>query len=161
MLKLVNQDGYDKCSDIVDCIWQYNLMWFQGTIYSYPFLPIIPLSCKQHLLVVSEVWKWQHNFFSKLNYFLFNNIFVASFIKTKGGFGGGRGGRTPSLFFAITCFFLNHFEKPKILLFEVEMISNNALLTYASQNTIETCVTLNQLLFGRQLLIQHQLQLGI
>ena len=38
------------------------------------------------------------------------------------------------------------------MLFEVEMIINNARLTYVYPNTIETCLTSNHLLFGRQLL---------
>ena len=37
------------------------------------------------------------------------------------------------------------------MLFEVEMIINGPL-TYVYPNTIETCLTLNHLLFGRQLL---------
>ena len=38
------------------------------------------------------------------------------------------------------------------MLFEVELIINNAPLTYIYPNTIETCLTPNHLLFGRQLL---------
>ena len=38
------------------------------------------------------------------------------------------------------------------MLFEVELNNNNALLIYVYPNTIETCVTPNHLLFGRQLL---------
>ena len=38
------------------------------------------------------------------------------------------------------------------MLFEVELIFNNKPLTYVYSNTIETCFTLNQLLFGRKLL---------
>ena len=38
------------------------------------------------------------------------------------------------------------------MLLEVELISNNAPLTYIYSNTIETCFTSNDLLFGRQLL---------
>ena len=34
-------------------------------------------------------------------------------------------------------------------LFEVELIINNAPLTYVYPNTIETCLTPNHLLFGR------------
>ena len=36
------------------------------------------------------------------------------------------------------------------MLFEVELIINNALLTYVYLITIETCLTPNHLLFGRQ-----------
>ena len=38
------------------------------------------------------------------------------------------------------------------MLFEAELIINNAPLTYVYPNTIETCLTLNHLLFDRQLL---------
>ena len=38
------------------------------------------------------------------------------------------------------------------MLFEVELIINNKPLTYVYPNTIETCLTPNHLLFGRQLL---------
>ena len=38
------------------------------------------------------------------------------------------------------------------MLFEVELIINNASLTYVYSNTIETCLTLNHFLIGRQLL---------
>ena len=52
-----------------------------------------------------------------------------------------------------TCFFFcNHFEELQTVLFEVKMIINNAPLTYAYSNPIETCLTPNHLLFGRQLL---------
>ena len=50
------------------------------------------------------------------------------------------------------CFFCNHFEELQTALFEVELIINNASLTYFYPNTIETCLTPNNLLFGRQLL---------
>ena len=39
------------------------------------------------------------------------------------------------------------------MLFEFELIINNAPLIYVYPNTIETCLTLNYLLFGRQLLL--------
>ena len=55
-------------------------------------------------------------------------------------------------FFAITCFFCNHFEELQTVLFEVELTINNTSLTYVYPNTIETCLTPNHLLFGRQLL---------
>ena len=38
------------------------------------------------------------------------------------------------------------------MLFEVELIINNAPLTYVYLNTIKTCLTPNHLLTGRQLL---------
>ena len=58
----------------------------------------------------------------------------------------------PTFFFAVTFFFPNHFEALKTVLFEVELIINDAALTYVYLNTIETCLTPNHLLFGRQLL---------
>ena len=65
---------------------------------------------------------------------------------------GGRGQRAPPLFFAITCLFCNQFEELQTVLFEAEQVINNALLTCFYPNTIETCLTPNHLLFGRQLL---------
>ena len=65
--------------------------------------------------------------------------------------GGERKARAPS-FFTITCFFCNHFEELRTVLFEVGLIIINAPLTYVYPNTIETCLTPNHLLFGRQLL---------
>ena len=65
--------------------------------------------------------------------------------------GSGCGGHAPP-FFVITCFFCNHFEKLQTVLSEVELIINNALLTYVYPNTIETCLTPNHLLLCRQLL---------
>ena len=53
------------------------------------------------------------------------------------------------LFFAVTCFFLNHFEELQNVLFEVELIINNAPLIYVYLNTIEICLKPNHLLFGR------------
>ena len=60
-------------------------------------------------------------------------------------------GRTPSplppLFFflqslaVVVGFFCNHFEELQTVLFEVELITNNAPLTYVYLNTIETCLT--------------------
>ena len=49
-------------------------------------------------------------------------------------------------------FFYNRFEELLSMLFEVELIINNPPLTYVYPNTIETCLTLNDLLFDRQLL---------
>ena len=62
--------------------------------------------------------------------------------------------RAPSLplFFAITQFFCNHFEELQTELFKVELILNNAPLTYVCPNTIEICLTPNYLLIDRQLL---------
>ena len=44
-----------------------------------------------------------------------------------------------------------HFEELQTVSFEVELIINNAPLTYVYPNTIETCLTPNHLLFRRQL----------
>ena len=60
-----------------------------------------------------------------------------------------------ALYFAITysfIFFCNHFEELQTVLIEVELIINNAPLTYVYPNTIETCLTPDHLLFCRQLL---------
>ena len=38
------------------------------------------------------------------------------------------------------------------VLIKIKLIINNASLTYVYPNTIKTCLTLNHLLFGRQLL---------
>ena len=46
--------------------------------------------------------------------------------------------------------FSNRFEELKSVLFEVKLI-NNAHLTYVYPNIIETCLTPNHLLFGREL----------
>ena len=73
----------------------------------------------------------------------------------RGGFRKGRGEAREEHappFFAITCFFCNHFEEIQTVLFEVELTINNAPLTYVYPNTTETCLTHNHLLFGRQLL---------
>ena len=61
-------------------------------------------------------------------------------------------GFRPPTFFLITFFLCNHFEELQTVLFEVELIINNAALTYVNPNTTETCLIPNHLLFGRQLL---------
>ena len=76
--------------------------------------------------------------------------------------GWGNGGRVVPffaicnhLFFFFVCLFVcffNYFEELQTVLFEVELIINNAPLVYVYPNTIETCLTSNYLLFGRQLL---------
>ena len=71
--------------------------------------------------------------------------------------GGGGGGGTEGAFFAIACF-LKSLWRTKTVLFEVKLIINNAPLTYVYcsltslvyPNPIETCLTPNHLLFGRQ-----------
>ena len=64
----------------------------------------------------------------------------------------GEHGGVPSPCFLQSIVFCNHFEELQIVLFEVELIINNASLTYVHPNTIETCLTPNHLLFGRELL---------
>ena len=74
--------------------------------------------------------------------------------------GDAQGVRVPLIFcnrLFFLCFFFvfvfNHFEELQTVLFEVELIYNNAPLTYVCRNTIEICcLTSNHLLFGRQLL---------
>ena len=51
-----------------------------------------------------------------------------------------------------TPLFCNHFEELQIVIFEVELIIKHVPLTFVYPNTIETCLTPNHLLFGRQLL---------
>ena len=62
---------------------------------------------------------------------------------------GGRGGGGVPPFFPITCFFCNHFGKLQTVLFKVELIINNAPLTYVYPNAIETCLIPNHFLFGK------------
>ena len=45
--------------------------------------------------------------------------------------------------------FYNNFEELQTVLYEVELIINNAPLTYVYPNTIGTCLTPNYLIFGR------------
>ena len=62
---------------------------------------------------------------------------------------GARGARTP--YFLQSVVFCNHFEELQTVLFEVVLIINNAPLIYVYPNTIDTSLTPNYLLFGRQL----------
>ena len=55
-------------------------------------------------------------------------------------------------FFRNDLFFPSHFEELKTVLIEVKLIINKAPLTYVYPNTIKTYLTVNHLLFGRQLL---------
>ena len=59
----------------------------------------------------------------------------------------------PHLYFLQSLAFCNHFQELQTMLFEVELIINNAPLIHVYPNTIETCLTPNYLLFGRQLLL--------
>ena len=80
------------------------------------------------------------------------NRFCLILTKIRGGFKGGAvGPRLP--YFLQSLVFCNHFEELQTMLFEVELIINNAPLIYVYPNTIETCLTPNYLLFGRQLLL--------
>ena len=47
--------------------------------------------------------------------------------------------------------FCDHFDELHTVFIEVELIINNAALTYVYPNTIKTYLTPNHLLFGRQL----------
>ena len=56
--------------------------------------------------------------------------------------------------------FCNHSEELQTMLFTVELIINNAPLTYVYLNTIETCLTPNYMFLAdsyHNLLTQHQL----
>ena len=65
----------------------------------------------------------------------------------------GTGGACPPSppYFLESHVFCNHFEELQTVLFEVELIINNAPLISIYQNTIKTCLTPNCLLFGKQL----------
>ena len=67
---------------------------------------------------------------------------------SRGGFRGGR----PFFCFCNHLLFWNHFEELQTVLIEDKLIINNAPLKYVCPNTIKTYLTLNHLLFGRQLL---------
>ena len=54
-------------------------------------------------------------------------------------------------YFLQSLVFYNHFGELQTMLSEVELIINNAPLIYVYQNTIETCLTPNYLLFDIQL----------
>ena len=58
----------------------------------------------------------------------------------------------PPYFFQSLIFLCNHIEELQTVLFEVELIIDNALSTYVYPNTIETCLIPNHLLYDRQLL---------
>ena len=68
---------------------------------------------------------------AKLNSYIFLGVFT-----------GWRGRHTPSLFLQALVFFRNNLEELKTMLSEVELTTNNAPLTYAYPNTIETCYLL-------------------
>ena len=67
-------------------------------------------------------WNLNGAFSGRLCYlFLINTLL-------RDGFRGGHGGRA-LLFFAITCFFCDHFEELQTVLIQVKLIINNAPLT--------------------------------
>ena len=72
-------------------------------------------------------------------------------IVIRGGFKGGEHGRRAPPYFLQSLAFCNHFEELQTMLFQVELIINNAPLIYVYPNAIETCLTPNYLLFGRRL----------
>ena len=73
----------------------------------------------------------------------------------------GAGGPRSPYFLQSTVIFCNHFKALQTVLSEVELIINNAPLTYVYTNTIEECLTLNHLLFCRQLLYSSNTTLTV
>ena len=69
----------------------------------------------------------------------------------RGGFKGDAGG-SRHFYFLQALVFCNHFQELRTMLFEVQLIINNATLIYVYPNSIETCLTPKYLLFGRHLL---------
>ena len=57
-----------------------------------------------------------------------------------------------AFYFLQSLAFCNHFKEQQTVLFEVELVINNAPVTYVCPDSIETCLTPNHLLVGRQLL---------
>ena len=58
----------------------------------------------------------------------------------------------PHPYFLQSLAFFNNFEEIQTVLLEAELIISDAPLTYFFPNTLETCLTPNHLLSGRQLL---------
>ena len=58
---------------------------------------------------------------------------------TRGGFKGWSGGSHPP-YFLQSLVFCNHFVEAETVLFKVELIINNAPLTFIYSNTIQTCL---------------------
>ena len=58
----------------------------------------------------------------------------------------------PPFLQSLVVVFFDHSEDLKTVLIEVKLITNNAPLTCVNANTIKACLTLNHLLFGKQLL---------
>ena len=68
---------------------------------------------------------------------------IRTFVLYRGGF---RGGHSPLPLFC------DHFQELQTVVIEVKLIINNASLTCVYPNTIKTYLTLNHLLFARELL---------
>ena len=76
-----------------------------------------------------------------------------SFIsENRDGFRRGAWGATSPPFPCNQLLFCDHFEELQTVLIKVKLIINNAPLTYVYPNTIKTYLTLNHLMFKRQLL---------
>ena len=76
------------------------------------------------------------------------------------GVAGGAPPPPPPPIFCNHLFFCSHPEELQTMLFTVELIINNAPLTYVYLNTIETCLTPNYLFLADSyynLLTQHHL----
>ena len=80
-------------------------------------------------------------------------------VDISGGFKGGGVMGTDPPYFLKSLAFCNHLEELKTVLFEVELIINNAPLTYVYPNTIETCLTSNHLLLYYLLFICYYIML--
>ena len=63
------------------------------------------------------------------------------FLSDRGGFREWHGEPRAFSIFCNHLFFCNNFEELQTVLFEVELITNNAPSTYTYPNTIETCYT--------------------
>ena len=97
---------------------------------------------------------WIHQCLMKFQIHVFQWIWGVALIYLVGGWNAetdlGGGGRMPP-FFCNHVFLCNHFKELQTVLIEVKPIINNVPLIYVYPNTIETCLRLNHLLFGRQL----------
>ena len=58
----------------------------------------------------------------------------------------------PPFLQSLVVVFFDYSEELKTVLIEVKLITNNVPLTCVNANTIKACLTLNHLLFGKQLL---------
>ena len=76
------------------------------------------------MLEMVEKW-WSKDFIVTCIFFKIITFFIQIQRRIQGE---ARGARAPP-FLAITCFFCNHFEELQTVLFEIELIINNALFT--------------------------------